>query len=116
MLVNVEKIDEQYLKCIFKVYYEDFDKALSKVFIETKDKYKIPGMETGKIPKPLIESYYGETVLYEDTLNYLVKKEFEKMTEEYNKYNITEDKVEDVYIIQLEKGKDVKFEITIKYK
>ena len=116
MLVNVEKIDEQYLKCIFNVPTKEFEKVKSNVFMKTREKYKIPGMETGKIPKPMIESYYGETVFYEDTINYLIKDEFEKMSNKYEKYAITEDKVKDINILQLEKGKDVKFELIIDYK
>ncbi|MBR6504153.1 MAG: trigger factor family protein [Clostridia bacterium] len=116
MLVNVEKIDEQYLKCIFNVPDKEFKDAVKTVFMKTRDKYKIPGMETGKIPRPTIESYYGETVFYEDTINYLIREEFEKMNSKYAKYSITEDKVKDINIVQLEKNKEVIFEIIINYK
>lgn len=116
MLINVEKIDEQNLRCIFDVPYNEFEKAKTNIFMKTKEKYKIPGMETGKIPKSIIESYYGETVFYEDTLNYLIKEEFKNMSSRYKKYSITENMVEAINILQLEKGKEVKFELIIKYK
>lgn len=116
MLVNVEKIDEQNLKCIFNIPFSEFEKTKSNVFMKTKEKYKIPGMETGKIPRTIIGSYYGETVFYEDTINYLIEEEFKNMSNRYKKYSITENMVKDINILQLEKGKDVKFELIIKYK
>lgn len=71
--------------------------------MQTWDKYKIPGMETGKIPRLAIESYYGETVFYEDKINYLIRQEFEKMRTKYSKYAITKDKVKYINIVQLKK-------------
>ncbi len=116
MLVNVEKIDEQNLKCIFNIPVNKFERTKSNIFMKTKEKYKIPGMETGKIPKSIIESYYGETVFLEDTINYLINEEFKNMSSKYKKYSFTENMVKDINILQLEKGKDVKFELIIKYK
>ena len=40
MLVNVEKIDEQNLKCIFNIPFNEFEKTKSNVFMKTKEKYK----------------------------------------------------------------------------
>lgn len=116
MLVDVEKINKQNLKCIFNVPYNKFEKTKSKVFIKTREKYKIPGMETGKIPRTMVESYYGETVLYEDTINYLIEEEFRNMSSRYKKHAITENMVKDINILQLEKGKNVKFELIIEHK
>ena len=113
MLSNLEKMDDQYLKCIINIPKEQFNKAELDTFLKTKEKYKIPGMETGKIPRPIIKKYYGEAVFYEDTINSLIKDELKEIN---NKYKITEDKVQEVNILQLEKNKDVVFELIIQYK
>lgn len=113
MLADIKNINENNILLSFKVSKDNFEKAVSDVFIETRHKYKIVGMETGMIPKCIIESQYGETVFYTDAVNYLIEKEFDNMNNTYKNHKITRDKVSDINILQIGKNTDLIFELLI---
>jgi len=113
MLTDVNSIDESKIVLSFKVQKEDFEKAISEVFMQTRYKYKVVGMETGMIPRHIIENQYVETVFYTDTINYLIEKEFDNMNNTYKNHQITKDKVSDINILQIGKDKDLIFELLV---
>ena len=113
MLTDIQKVDDKILKLVFKVNEKHFDKAISNVFLETKDKYKVPGMQTGMIPQYIIEKTYGEEVFYNDALIYLIEEELRIINNTYKKYEITNESIYNINIIQMEKHKELIFELLV---
>lgn len=50
---------------------EEWQDAVNEAYKRTRGKYSVPGFRKGKVPKPVLENYYGKGVLYEDALNVL---------------------------------------------
>ena len=50
---------------------EEWQDAISKAYLKTRGKYAVPGFRKGKVPKPVLENYYGKAVFYEDAFNHL---------------------------------------------
>ncbi len=113
MNVKVEKIEKNKLKLEIEVEAEKFEEALQKAYQKNAKKFSIPGFRKGKAPKKMVERYYGEQVLYEDTFNDIGSEAYEKAIEEKNILVVDRN---DVDIIDIGSGKNLKFtvEVTVK--
>lgn len=50
---------------------EEWKDAISQAYLKTRAKYAVPGFRKGKVPKPVLENYYGKAVFYEEAFNHL---------------------------------------------
>lgn len=50
---------------------EEWQDALNKSYLKVRGKYSVPGFRKGKVPKPVLENYYGKSVLFEEAFNFL---------------------------------------------
>ncbi len=50
---------------------EEWQDALNKSYAKIRGKYSVPGFRKGKVPRPVLENYYGKGVLYEEAFNHL---------------------------------------------
>ena len=48
---------------------------------KTRGKYAVPGFRKGKVPRPVLENYYGKGVLYEEAFNILYSKHYPAIIE-----------------------------------
>jgi trigger factor len=55
---------------------EEWQDAINKAYLKTRSKYAVPGFRKGKVPKPVLENYYGKGVLYEEALNVLYSENY----------------------------------------
>ena len=55
---------------------EEWQDALNKSYLKVRGKYTVPGFRKGKAPKPVLENYYGKSVLYEEALNALYSNHY----------------------------------------
>lgn len=83
---------------------EDFDKYINNAFEKNKGKINIPGFRKGKVPKAMVEKYYGEGFFYEDAINAAFSKEF---YDEMEKIDLVPVATPTIDIEEIEKGKDV---------
>ena len=49
----------------------EWQDAINKSYAKVRGKYSVPGFRKGKVPKPVLENYYGKGVLYEEAFNIL---------------------------------------------
>ena len=63
---KVENVDVNKVKFEVNVSKEDFAAALQKVYLKNRGKFSLQGFRKGKVPRPVIEQYYGEGVFFED--------------------------------------------------
>ena len=108
---NTENKNE--VKLTFNIEAEKFEEAIKKVYAKTAKYFNIPGFRKGKAPLQLVERQYGTAIFYEDAFNELVPEIYDEA--------IKENKVEavskpNIYIVQMEKGKELIFTATVETK
>ena len=57
---------------------EDFQKYCTDAYNKNKSKINIPGFRKGKVPKAMVDKYYGEEFFYEDAINLGFASEYVK--------------------------------------
>ena len=50
---------------------QEWQDAINASYIKVRGKYSVPGFRKGKVPKPVLENYYGKGVFFEEALNLL---------------------------------------------
>ena len=61
---------------------EEFEEGLKKAFNKNKNRFSVPGFRKGKAPMSLVVKMYGEEILYEDAVNFVLPDIYEKAVEE----------------------------------
>ena len=67
---------------------QEWQDAISKSYLKVRGKYSVPGFRKGKVPKPVLENYYGKGVLYEEAFNVLYSNHYPEILEK-EKANFT---------------------------
>ena len=55
---------------------QEWQDALTKSYAKVRGKYAVPGFRKGKVPRPVLENYYGKGVLYEEAFNILYTQHY----------------------------------------
>ncbi|MFZ5966632.1 MAG: trigger factor [Bacillota bacterium] len=92
---------------------ESFEKAVQGAYNKNKGKFNIPGFRKGKAPRKIIELQYGEGVFYDDAINDLCPKEYEKALEAHNIEPVDRPSID---IEDIGKGKNMVFTATVTVK
>lgn len=50
---------------------QEWQDAINASYLKVRGKYSVPGFRKGKVPKPVLENYYGKGVFFEEALNML---------------------------------------------
>ena len=66
MAVKTEQVEKNLVKLTFEISREELEKGISEAYKKNAKKISIPGFRKGKVPKAMIEKYYGEEVFYDD--------------------------------------------------
>lgn len=67
---------------------QEWQDALDKSYLRVRGKYSVPGFRKGKVPKPVLENFYGKGVLFEEGLNILYSRHYPEILEK-EKANFT---------------------------
>ena len=89
---------------------EDFQKYCTKAYNKNKKNINIPGFRKGKVPKQIIEKYYGEGFFYEDALNEAFTEQYSKGVDELGIMPVARPVID---VEEIEKGKDVEIKINV---
>ena len=81
-LVKTEKIETNRYKLFVEVGAEEFEAAVQKTYLKSRNKIALPGFRKGKAPRKMIEKYYGEGVFYEEAINDLYPQAYGQAIEE----------------------------------
>lgn len=82
MSYTYEKISGDKARLTFVFPAEDFDQAMQKAFLKNKNRFNIPGWRKGKAPRKVVETMYGEGVLYDDAFDALFPDAYDAAIEE----------------------------------
>ena len=55
---------------------EEWAAANDKAYLQNRKKYAVNGFRKGKVPKHVLELYYGKGLFYEDALNLLFSENY----------------------------------------
>lgn len=81
-MAKIEALGANKVKLTVEVSADDFAAALQKAYLKNRDKFSVQGFRKGKAPKPVIESYYGEGVFFEDAFDIVFSDSYPKAVEE----------------------------------
>lgn len=84
MNVKVENIEKNVIKLEIEVDAAVFEEGMNKSFAKNKKKFNVQGFRPGKAPRAMVERIYGEHVLYDDALNFVIPDAYDKAVEENN--------------------------------
>lgn len=113
MNVKMEKNEKNIVSFEIEVELVEFEKAMEKSYKKNVGKYSVPGFRKGKVPRRILERYYGEGILFEDAINIACPDAYEAAVKEYKI-----DPVErpDLDILQIGNGQNLRFtaRVTVK--
>lgn len=64
------------VKLTIKFTEEEWQNAINGAYKATRNKYAVPGFRKGKVPKPVLENYYGKGLFFEEALNILYRDNY----------------------------------------
>ncbi len=94
---------------------EEWQDALNKSYARVRGKYAVPGFRKGKVPRPVLENYYGKGVLYEEAFNILYSQHYPEILEK-EKENFTAVGEPSLEVEDLSEGKGVTLSATVPVK
>lgn len=92
---------------------EEFQKGLDFAFNKNKKYFSIPGFRKGKVPRKMVEKYYGVEVLYEDAVNEIIPAKYEEAAID-SKLDIVSKPEVDITSISVEEGFVFTAKVTLK--
>lgn len=109
MNTKLEKIENNAIKLEITVDNEKFKEAMKKAYTKNVKKFNIPGFRKGKAPMNIIKRYYGESVFYEDAIDFICQETYPEAIKENNLKPVD---YPDIDIVQI--GEDKEFIYTAK--
>ncbi len=113
MSVQVEKLEKSMAKLTIEVSAEEFEAAMQKAYIKSKNKIQLQGFRKGKAPRAMVEKIYGPGVFYEDAANIIIPDAYEAAAKESELEIVSQPQID---VTQIEKGKSFIFtaEVAVK--
>ena len=110
---SVEKKDNNIVVISLEASPEEFKDALQKSFNKNKNRFQIPGFRKGKAPFKLVKQYYGEGVLYDDAIDYVVNPAYTEAIKEHDLKVVSRPELD---IQEIGDDKGIKYTITVTVK
>ena len=84
METKVEQVEKNTVKLTIEVDADLFEEGMQKSFVKNISKFSVQGFRKGKAPRKIVERIYGEYVLYDDAVNFIVPDAYDKAVKENN--------------------------------
>ena len=81
MNYQVENAEKSTVKITITFTPEEWNEAINKAYQQNRGKYAVNGFRKGKVPKAVLEMYYGKGLFYEDALNLLYAEHYGEILE-----------------------------------
>ena len=88
MNYQVENAEKSTVKITITFTPEEWNEAINEAYKQNRGKYAVNGFRKGKVPKNVLEMYYGKGLFYEDALNLLYAEHYGAILEK-EKENFT---------------------------
>ena len=109
MKASLEEISPVKKKVVVEIESSEVDKKLNQSFATIGKKAKIPGFRPGKIPRKILESYFGSQVI-DDVTRELISESFPKAINEVNSFPLGQPVLEKDIV---KPGQDFKYSAVI---
>ncbi len=109
MKTSLEEISAVKKKVVVEIESSEVDKKLNQSFATIGKKAKIPGFRPGKIPRKILESYFGSQVI-DDVTRELISESFPKAINEVNSFPLGQPVLEKDIV---KPGQDFKYSAVI---
>ncbi len=110
MLNHWERIEDNKVKLEIEVAAPDVDTALARSYRQVVKKVNLPGFRKGKVPRRILESRFGQEILYEGALEILVPPAYNEALQEAEIDPIGSP---DYEMVQIEEGKPLLFNAVV---
>lgn len=81
MNYTFETAEKSTVKLVITFNGEEWKSAIDKAYLRTRGKYAVPGFRKGKVPKPVLENYYGKGVFFDEAFNVLYSENYPEIIE-----------------------------------
>ncbi|SDL86638.1 trigger factor [Halarsenatibacter silvermanii] len=102
--VEREELEGNKVRLNVRIEKEAVNNALDRAYEKVVDEVDIPGFRQGKVPRKVLESKFGEEVLYKDALDILIPGQYSQAVEEAEIEPIDQPDIEDYHIAKDEEG------------
>ncbi len=104
MAVKSEQIEKNLVKLTFEISREELEKGIKYAYQQNAKKISVPGFRKGKVPKSVIEKYYGEEVFYDDAINHVLPDLYEAALKEAELESVARPEID---IEEIKKGEPI---------
>ncbi|MEN6348592.1 MAG: trigger factor [Syntrophomonas sp.] len=84
MEARLEKIENSEAFIEIEVTPEKVEEGMQQAYRKVVKQVNVPGFRKGKVPRELLERYYGKEVLFQESLEFIVPDAYEQAIEELN--------------------------------
>lgn len=107
---KLERIEKNEVALEIEVPGDKVSEALNKAYRRVVKDVSVPGFRKGRVPRPVLESYFGKEILYEEALNELLPVAYEEAVKENDLTPVTEPQID---VVQMEEGKPLVFKARV---
>jgi trigger factor len=113
MNVKVQDIEKNVVQLEIEIDVSRFDEGMEKSYRKNMKRFSIPGFRKGKVPRKVVERYYGEAVLYDDAVNFICPEAYEQAIKENDIHAVSQPEID---IVQIGNGENFIFtaKVTVK--
>lgn len=113
MKATVEKLENDRVALEIEVDAEAVESALERAYRKVVKTVNVPGFRKGRVPRPVLEQYYGVEVLYEVALDALLPQAYSDAIEETKVEPIDQPEID---VIEFAAGKPFRFKAEVQVK
>lgn len=110
MDVNVEKLEQSRVKIIIEAGADKLEEGLDYAYHKINKKVTIPGFRKGKAPRQILERHFGQGILYEDALDYLLPRLYQ---EALIQSELSPVEQPDIKLNKIEPNEGISFEVEV---
>lgn len=82
MKATKEVLDGSKVKLTVQVEQETFEKGMEKSYLKNRKDITVSGFRKGRVPRKIIERFYGESIFFEDAVNEVFPETYEQAVAE----------------------------------
>lgn len=113
MSAKLEQVEKNVVKLTIEVDAATFEEGMQKSFKKNANQFSVQGFRKGKAPRHIVERLYGEYVLYDDAVNFVIPDAYDKAVEELNLTPVDRPEVD---VEQIGNGQNLIFTATVTVK
>ncbi|MCL2234694.1 MAG: trigger factor [Firmicutes bacterium] len=97
----------------FTLTHAEWENAVNNAYEKEKKKYSIPGFRKGKLPRKVIENYYGVGVFFDEAINICISESYAKALNENDQIIPVDEPKVDVETLPANEKEELKFSVKV---